>query len=302
MWNRIKKGFDAVTRAMVSGNEPESAAEVSDTPSDVRATADYTPDYSADPDILDNAIDNRDRAVKLIVDTMRSAIGTTASALAHLVIWVQVDSPDYDPLAYAWADEKMLEDLRLALDNAMLEAVGAGSITLRFAVKEDIKASRTVVKNALYCSWQIPEPDTENLYKARISVMPGMGMLEQEHYDLDGEKKSVYHIGRGHKGMKSETYRINDIVIDETAADEATMQANSFVSSAHADIIFRNGRFYLKACPGGCRSTGGSPTKLIHDEKALELSDVNSMHPISHGDMIELGKAVLLLFTTSCNK
>lgn len=293
MWNSIKKGFEFVTRVMVGGNEPD--ADSSDfTPETGTATADV------DTDILDNAIDNRDRAVKLIVDTMKSAIGTTASALAHLVIWVQVDSPDYDPLAYAWADDKMLDNLRLALDNAMLEAVGAGSITLRFAVKEDIKASRTVVKNALYCSWQIPEPEThtEGHNNARISLISGSGSLEQEYYILDGEKKSVYHIGRGHTGQHSGSYRINDIVIENAPADETAMQANSFVSSAHADIIYRNSRFYLKACPGGCRSTGGSPTKLIHNEKALELSDVHSMHPINHGDMIELGKSVLLLFSS----
>ncbi len=77
------------------------------------------------------------------------------------------------------------------------------------------------------------------------------------------------------------------------------LQCNNHVSSTHADIVFKNNRYYIKAAIGGCRAIGGSPTKVVRDEKATELRDTTLLYPLEDGDIIELGKNVLLMFSLS---
>ena len=118
-------------------------------------------------------------------------------------------------------------------------------------------------------------------------------------YILDSDKKKIYHIGRGTASRKGGKYRVNDIVIKDKEADSDLLQCNMHVSSTHADIVFKNNRYYIKAAIGGCRAIGGSPTKVVRDEKATELRDTTFLCPLEDGDIIELGKNVLLMFSLS---
>lgn len=250
--------------------------------------------------ILDNAIDNRDQAVRLIVNELKPAAGTNSSALANLIVWVEVESESYDPMKYPWADEKMRDDLRHALDNALLTGVGAKSITIRFAVADTIRRSnpRTIVENQLYVSWRavdIPKPQ----HKAWLYVEEGTGSLREPVYTLDSSVRECYHIGRGAIAKNGGTFRKNDIIINESDPDESILRNNLCVSSMQADIISRKGSFWLKACPGGCRACGGTSTKIYHGETVRELHDVNTLFPLADGDMIELGKSVMIHFTLS---
>lgn len=252
--------------------------------------------------ILANAIDNRDRAVRLIVNALQPAAGSNSSNLANLVLWVQVDSRSYDPMDYAWADDRLRDNLRHALDNALLESVGSRSITIKFATSESIdkRNATVVVENLLYCTWRPSEIERPVMYhSAWISVVDGTGSMQSSSYMLDTSKKERYHIGRGTVLRRNGEFRRNDIVINESDPDQQLHKANMCVSGMHADIVSRNGRFWLKACAGGCRGVGGTSTKLIQGDIVRELTDVNALHPLSDGDMIELGKAVILLFTLS---
>lgn len=252
--------------------------------------------------ILDNAIDNRDMAVRQMVRALSGAVGSSSDALAKLVIWIEVDSEQYDPMKYAWADDRFLKDLRYALDNALLSSVGADSIDLKFATAVDIDRSAVwpVVENALYYSWGgekevKPQPTGSTV---KIALTEGTGSLQQKKYILDPQK-NLFHIGRGAVASRDGVIRRNDIVIRDDETDESLKKLNGCVSGSHADIIVRSGRFYLRACPGGCRGQGGASTKIIHGDDVEELTDVSVLHPLSDGDFIQLGKTVTLEFWLS---
>lgn len=118
-------------------------------------------------------------------------------------------------------------------------------------------------------------------------------------YILDSDKKKVYHIGRGittrREGGK---YRVNDIVINDKEADAELRRCNGDVSSAHADIIFKNNRYYIKAAIGGCGGNVGSRT-VVRDEKPEELKDTARLRPLKDGVIIQLGKNVQLIYALS---
>ncbi len=133
--------------------------------------------------------------------------------------------------------------------------------------------------------------------KAIISVFQGLGSCKEKEYVLNSDDKSVYRIGRGAISRKpGSAYRVNDIIIDDSNPDPSIQKLNNYVSSAQADVILDDGYFYLKAMPSGCRTSGGSPTKIIRDQEPMELRDSISSYRLKDGDIIELGKSVLLLF------
>ena len=108
--------------------------------------------------------------------------------------------------------------------------------------------------------------------------------LEDSPILLDSAAKHLFHIGRGKHPINT-MRRENDIAVAE--------QYNT-VSSAHADIKYKNGRFFLQAKPGGCRAEGGSATFILRDGQPKELLDTFSMTLLRHNDIIELGKTVRL--------
>lgn len=295
MWKNLKKKFESVAGALNGTadrqQEPASTAAPSPTGSEGQ--------QAPKPSSTGNAIDRRDKAVKLIVNSMAGATGTSAKMLADLTVWVAVPSKDFDPLDYAWADERLISDLRLALDNAMLEAVGSRSIVTRFDTVDHIpENARTLVEDQLYVTWrsEAPRPKESAPVKARISAVEPMGTLRQSEYLIDSAMKPVWHIGRGAVSPAAGSYRRNDIMIHDADPSAEMQKINNHVSSNHVDIVARSGRFYLKACAGGCRSLGGSPTKLVHNDKPIEITDTATLHPLADGDLIELGKSVLLQF------
>lgn len=274
-------------------NRPEYAGQPND-PQPAKSVSD-------EGSILDNAIDNRDMAVRKIVDSFRTAIGTNSRDFETLVVHVVYSEKPYDPLLHAWADDDFIESLRRALDNALLSAIGSDRITLNTVHIDDLDRQqlKEIVPDTLYVAWQSARKATEAkaVGHGRISLVEGTGSLAQPFYDLSTEAKTKYCIGRGAVSRKDGRLRQNDIVINPEDPDPQINQSNMCVSSAHADIVVRPGRFYLKAADGGCRSKGGAPTKLIRGESVIELSDTSAMLPLQSGDIIELGKNVCLLFT-----
>ena len=105
MWKNLKKKFESVAGALNGTadrqQEPASTAAPSPTGSEGQ--------QAPKPSSTGNAIDRRDKAVKLIVNSMAGATGTSAKMLADLTVWVAVPSKDFDPLDYAWADERLIK-------------------------------------------------------------------------------------------------------------------------------------------------------------------------------------------------
>ena len=83
-----------------------------------------------------------------------------------------------------------------------------------------------------------------------------------------------------------------DIVIDENN----NLDKNKYVSRAHARIGYsENIGFYLQVEYGGSRLSGNR-TRIFRDEEKIEVENVDMKEPLHDGDLIELGKAVLLQY------
>ncbi|MCM1348361.1 MAG: hypothetical protein NC338_03035 [Firmicutes bacterium] len=248
--------------------------------------------------LFNNAIDKRDRAIRYILDEFRAATGSNNSAMASLYLFVIVDREDYDIAEYAWADDTMKEQLRLQLDNAMLDAVGKRKLEIVFITKDALTSdAKTVIPDVLYYTF-VNAPVTQKQVRAKISIIDGTGSLAKPEYLLDSKERKVYHIGRGPVSRKPGAMRPNDIVIRDADPDKELQGRNNYVSSAHADIVADNGHFYIKALRWGCRPLGGAATKLIYDGNEHEICDINMKYPLNDGYIIELGKEVMLMFNT----
>lgn len=247
-------------------------------------------------ELFDNAIDKRNRAIYYLKEEFKSATGSTSSALASLYVYIIVDSEDYDVKKYAWADDTMKSQLRLELDNAMLDGIGRRCLEIRLVTIDNLpERAKEVIPDTLYYSF-LAAPRKQGRARGRITVVEGTGSLARNEYILDSEIKQVYHIGRGPMANKPGAYRANDIVVRDNDPDTDLQQRNNHVSSAHADIIASNGRFFLKALKWGCRPMGGACTKLIYDDTDHEIRDTIMRHPLNDGYVIELGKQVVLMY------
>lgn len=232
---------------------------------------------------------------ELIIDSVAPFTGN--DDFVGLSIWVN------DQSYHIVKKEAFIQDLRASFDSMHLFSLGKGEIKVIPGEPAGNDEASPLVKNGFIPSGKIwirliEEGKAEVKHsKARLCVLQGFGSCMENEYILSSDDKQVYRIGRGVICRKPGlAYRVNDIVIEENNADVSIQKLNNFVSSAQADIILDNGYFYLKALPSGCRTSGGSPTKIIRNQEPIELRDSVSSHKLADGDIIELGKSVLLLF------
>lgn len=253
------------------------------------------------------AIDKRAFVIKELLKKFRDSTGADSRLIENLLIIVVRDEDEDDMIKFDWTGKRFEDDLRRELTNAFLDNIGRKSLKVVLRSKSEAETGICLIENQVYYKWEKPETSSTTKPKdmpyervlATLSLIEGTGSLVKSSYILDPDKKKVYHIGRGITSRKAGKYRVNDIVVKDNERDEELQQFNAHVSSAHADILFRNNKYYLKASVGGCRTTGGSPTKIVRDEKEIELRDPSLIYPLQSGDMIELGKKVLLIFSLS---
>lgn len=257
--------------------------------------------------LKDNAIDRRDKAVKAIVKSLQQAMGSSLNSLSRMDVWVIIPEKDYNPMDFSWADEDFKKELRLSFDNSLLENIGKEYLEVSLIPKNKLpQAHVSVFEGELYYSWnQAPENTTEEKEKVQevpaegwISIMEGSGSLEGSPIHIDASEKQIYKIGRGKSTRKYGRLRVNDIVIKTDEYNPTLADANKYVSSGQADIVIHNNKIYIRAAIGGCRAMGGVATKVCRNEAAHELRDTESLYLLKNGDEIELGKRVILLFST----
>ena len=139
--------------------------------------------------------------------------------------------------------------------------------------------------------------------KASISIFGNKGSLlnsaiyELSNEILEKEHRKFYNIGRGEfPDMDGGGYRQNHIVID----DKNNLEINKYVSRAHARIGYSdNIGFYLQVEYGGSRLSGNRTRIFRGEGKAIEVENIDVKEPLLNGDLIELGKAVVLQFVES---
>lgn len=251
------------------------------------------------------AIDKRAFVINELLKRFRNSTGTDTKLMENLTIVVIRNEEDDDMAKYDWIGKKFEDDLRRELANAFLDKIGSKSLQIVLKPKSETEGCLSLIDNQVYYKWGKADSVQEESSKeipyervvAHISIIEGTGSMVKPVYTLDSDIKKLYHIGRGVASRKGGKYRVNDIVIKDREADEELAQYNAFVSSAHADIVFKNNKYFLKAAIGGCRALDGSPTKIVRNEKASELRDTNLLYPLEDGDMIELGKSVLLVYS-----
>ena len=222
-----------------------------------------------------------------------------AGNMGALILWAH-DARVYSILS----SDSSIQMLRLALDNAMLHSIGDGEIQVRSEIPEEQVACTAVLDQLLYFSLGCSSCSTTyKVSQCSITIHDRNGSMEKEEYVLENkgnEGMARFYIGRGASTRYNGHYHQNDIVI-KTDDSECGIQAlNNHVSSAHACIVAERGQFFLKALPSGCRYLKGSPTKIIHDGQVYELTDIYKLQLIHNGDIIELGRKVLLKVRVKC--
>ena len=136
--------------------------------------------------------------------------------------------------------------------------------------------------------------------KAVISVFGESGSLLQEQYVLssnDMRQKMIpaYNIGSGKFPKIPSGYRENHIAIDDNPASPMA-EKNKYVSRMHAHIGYSDKfGFYLQVEKDGTRLMG-KRTRIFRGEEKIECDNPQAKVTLQSGDLIELGKAVVLRF------
>lgn len=255
------------------------------------------------------AIDKREFIVQEFLKKFKSSTGTDSPYVKDLVVIAVRDDDNDDMTQYDWAGNRFEEELKRELANAFLSSIGSSSLCVELKPKSEIIDCLCLIENKVYYKWGNLKNSTDTSlsneqYKrvtATISIFDGNGSLQEDSYILDSDSKTIYHIGRGKSSRKEGKYRINDIVINDNEVHQELQNLNLHVSSAHADIVFKNGNYYLRAAVGGCRALGGSPTKIVRNENVIEMRNTTLLYLLEDGDILELGKNVLLLFSLTDN-
>lgn len=251
------------------------------------------------------AIDKREFIVQEFLKKFNSSVGTDSPYVKDLIVIAVRDDDNDDMTQYDWAGKRFEEELKRELANAFLGSIGSNSLCVELKPQSEIIDCLCLIENKVYYKWGKLNNSSETSlsneqYKrviASISIFDGNGSLQKDSYVLDSDSKTTYHIGRGKSSRKGGRYRINDIVINDKEVNQELQNLNLHVSSAHADIVFKNGNYYLRAAVGGCRALGGSPTKIVRNENVIEVRNTTLLYLLENGDILELGKNVLLLFS-----
>lgn len=132
--------------------------------------------------------------------------------------------------------------------------------------------------------------------KAEVKVYWGKGSLMAESYEIDPSLLTRWRIGRGQTSNRQDySFRTNEIVIRTDDSDDVIQALNNHVSSAHADLVYREGRYYLQVLPSGSVA-GNNSTRIIRDQRPIPVEQPGIDYPLRDGDLIELGGTVLLEF------
>lgn len=243
----------------------------------------------------DNAFDNSRRLIDAVVGHLRPLAGAGGSSELHF--WLDDGADPTLPLLID--GESFRSAMCQELYEQRLEQFAVQPFVLHTdAQPEGLRLLYRVVNGVSMSVGPVPkvvhEPKT-TMQTARLSLVEGTGHALQPDLELvPGTDKKRWCIGRGREHLSSVSLRRNDYVVND-GEPEADGGA---VSRAHCDIHYRNGAFYLQACPGGCRQEGGAATKVLPagSDRIIELHSSTLQRQLTPGDIITLGNTVQLRF------
>ena len=211
----------------------------------------------------------------------------------RLLVWFDTDETTYgayaglrDELAEHWDDERGYVFAAVTLRRGKPEAGGRKAVVLPDILDVYLQEEPAAA------------PPKRGAKRAVVSVFGAKGDLLRDEYELSSEElekegRDFYNIGRGEfPDLAEGGYRQNHIAVDDVKNPEV----NGHVSRAHARIGYSEAvGFYLQVEFGGSR-LAGNRTRIFRGEEKLDVVSVEVKEPLHHGDLIELGKAVVLQF------
>lgn len=302
--------FDALSKniRITTDKAPDDASQVmtglvlvlkqkSESKANENEETEQTSSTTSTLELPDNAIEAREKIIKEIIKKLNS-LYKIKEKFKGITIYVS------NPLLILHIDnDEFKDDLRLELENTGLNSlfdsenhpivISTDTPPINAIVVPDLGLAIVLTKRASKENGGDggkPQPTG----KIKISIYEGQGSLKETEYVLDSTQKRVFHIGWSRTVRAKGPLRINDVVIKDDETDDELKKLNSKVSRSHADIAWRDGRFFLKAMPSGCRPEGGAVTKVFRDDKEIELLTSSMFEQLCDGDLIELGKAVIL--------
>jgi hypothetical protein len=248
------------------------------------------------------AAPRRDQLIRFVVSKLRAYQNEPETAPVGLKVLVYCPNPEDEELykVVLWTNQpgKFQEELNRQLADNYITLPKNWRFEYAFFT-DSLPDSTYREGNLGLIIMDKSKPDASPLL-ARIVTL--VGQTEQSEYLLDSSQKVTYCIGRGHTAQTtSGRVRTNDIVIlhdSDPGFDAQKGAGNGAVSRAHATIQYdvKQKQYSLYVDPGGLPASGNK-TKLLHPNNTVERADIGGMsYPLQHGDQIELGGEVVLLF------
>ena len=296
----IGNWFNRVSSKLGNALQEENKQEVQEDirEAGVSAQPTSTPDELREPKTVESGhVEARDGLLRSIIRTLGRVIEYKDLTIGkRLVIWLNCDQITFD----AYNTDQYIQQVMAALVNE--RGYGFSGVSLQIGnPPEELRA--TIIEGNDLEHLQILENETKEVIKsckAMISIFGGAGSLLQEQYLLssdDMKKKMLtsYNIGSGQFPRIPTGYRENHIAIDDNP-NSPMAEKNKYVSRMHAHIGFSEKfGFYLQVEKDGTRLMG-KRTRIFRGEEKIECDNPQAKIPLQTGDLIELGKAVVLRY------
>lgn len=244
-------------------------------------------------------LDDRELLLRNVVSTLAKRIEfRNAMDGKKLVLWL-----DCDRLTFSTYDT---DSYRQQMLSTLLNEKGFAFEQVSFTLGKpapELHATRIGDNDLEYLQVIEEEKVPEQVScKAVISVFGEAGSLVEDKYiisveDMKEKMITFYNIGAGKFPKIPTGYRENHIAIDDNPGSPM-MEKNKFVSRTHARIGFSDKfGFYLQVEKDGSRLMG-KRTRIFRSgvEKPIECENPEAKIPLQDGDLIELGKAVVLRY------
>ena len=258
-----------------------------------------TTDAAAAADEVSAKIEDKQRLTRSVVATLEELLpDTKAAAEQKLIVWIDTDQLTfnvYNTPAY-----------HAQLEDALANECGCcfRAIELRIGAPDAADRATPIGDSGkLYLLVEAPQQAAPQVVsrKASIRIFGDAGSLMQPEYILSTEEMhtrgiKAYNIGAGRTPQVPTGYRENHIAIDSDP-NSPMVDKNKFVSRMHAHIGFSDQfGFYLQVELDGTRLMG-KRTRIFRGEQKIECDNPQIKVPLQDGDLIELGKAVVLQYS-----
>lgn len=158
---------------------------------------------------------------------------STSIRILKVTVWVA--DPVYISLL---KNDAFVEQLHTEIDN-FIDSLKDTEIIVKMGKPAAKVQASCILEDAIWFSFTIQEnKEVTSKRVARISVVGNRGSLKKKVYELDIEKRTLYHIGRGDiEQNRSRPYRENHIVVDDSEKNKALLELNRHVSGSRRHYI-----------------------------------------------------------------